>query len=92
MSYTLKLGTTASLKFENAINESQALAQLRSACPQFTTGLLKEKGWRKLSDFEIDEIIDKNIYIETTAENGEHYIRDESRDEYYESEIKLIEQ
>jgi hypothetical protein len=41
---TLPLGTTARLIFKNAINESQALQQLRSAFPQLMRGLLKEKG------------------------------------------------
>jgi len=74
---TLKLGTTASLRFENAINESQALEQLKSACPQFIRGSLKEYGWRE------------GINRETGF--GE-LVRDESKDEYYEPEIKLIEQ
>jgi hypothetical protein len=38
MSYSLKLGTTASIRFENAINESQALEQLKSAFPGLTRG------------------------------------------------------
>jgi hypothetical protein len=41
---SLPLGTTAHLVFKNAINESQALQQLRSAFPQMTRGLVKEKG------------------------------------------------
>jgi hypothetical protein len=45
MSYTLPIGTTARLIFKNAQNESQALAQLRSAFPQMTRGPLKEYGW-----------------------------------------------
>jgi hypothetical protein len=40
---TLPLGKTAQLVFQNAINESQALAQLRSAFPQLERGTVKMK-------------------------------------------------
>jgi hypothetical protein len=70
MSYTLKLGTTASLRFENAINESQALEQLKSAFPGLTKGIIKKRGFYR-------------------DENNEICNQDE--DEYYEPEIKLIE-
>jgi hypothetical protein len=73
---TLPLGKTASLRFENAINESQALAQLRSAFPQLTQGILLRKGWGPM----------------TTDISGDLYpVRDESKDVYHEPEIKLVE-
>jgi hypothetical protein len=47
MTYTLPLGKTAHLVFQNAINESQALAQLRSAFPQLERGVLNKPGWKE---------------------------------------------
>jgi hypothetical protein len=87
----LPLGKTASLRFENAINESQALEQLKSAFPGLWRGVLKEKGWRELSEAEIVEIVDQNREAEVTFVNGRANIRDESKDVYHEPEIKLIE-
>jgi hypothetical protein len=91
MPYVLKLGDSARLVFKNAINESQALAQLRSAFPQMTRGVLKEKGWRELSEAEIVEIVDQNREAEVTFVNGKAHIRDESKDVYHEPEIELQE-
>jgi hypothetical protein len=88
MTYTLKLGDTASLVFQNAINESQALAQLRSAFPQMTQGLVEKKGWR--------EVLEKDwpggcIGDEVDCGNGKWFVRDESKDLYHEPQIKLVE-
>jgi hypothetical protein len=43
MAYTLKLGDTSELVFKHGQNEGHCLAILRSACPTFVEGLVKEK-------------------------------------------------
>ena len=83
----IPLGTTASLRFENAINESQALEQLKSAFPGLWRGVLKEKAWREVTE---EECVGAGFERYSIA-NRKFYLSDESKDQYHEPEIKLIE-
>ena len=87
----LKLGETAHLQFENAINESQALAQLRSSFPQLLQGNVKKLGWQEISKEEYDLVKYIGCEKEISCDNDRYYMRNRHLDEHYDPEIKLIE-
>lgn len=84
----LRLGEHHALEIKNLNpeTEEQFIEVLRSSFPQLERGLLKEKGWKEITEREAYE----NGFQMGDSNTGKYYVRDPSKDIYHEPFIKLV--